>query len=484
MPACDHAHIQVIAFGAKFAGNISELAVFIVKFSVTPRSLTWFACAAASLVAALPLHSLAASDVGEVTLTIGQAMSIPVDGAPVALQRGSKIHSGDRIETAEGGHVHIRFVDGAMVSVRPTSRLVIEEYQYNAEQVTQSSVKFRLEKGVTRAISGAAAEGARERFRLNTPLVAIGVRGTDFVVRTGAEQTVAAVNQGAIVMAPFGEGCVKQGFGPCGSTHAKLLSADMGNVLVEFRNNLAQPELRPFNGVRTSETMLAAAEPRGTAEAGPVRDSKAARGSDDLVTASLVKNVFRQATDASTVAAIVPPVTTVPVVPVAPVAPAQLAWGRWGVAAFDGTDFSSTRAVAREGRVTTVGDNDFILYRTDDGRTTLPQTLGNVSFALDQAHAHFTSATNQVQAATVQGGSLSIDFASRLFNTSLSLTSVATGNVGLQANGFVREDGLFVSRTANQAVAGVTALDGKSAGYLFEKAAAGGTLSGITLWSR
>ena len=28
------------------------------------------------------------------------------------------------------------------------------------------------------------------------------------------------------------------------------------------------------------------------------------------------------------------------------------------------------------------------------------------------------------------------------------------------------------------------ALDGKTAGYLFEKAAAGGTLSGITLWSR
>jgi hypothetical protein len=473
-----------VAFGAKFVTNISELAVFIVKFSVPPKSLAQFAWAAALFAAALPMHCSAASNVGEVTLTIGQAMSIPADGVPVALQRGSKIHSGDRIETAEGGHVHIRFVDGAMVSVRPTSRLIVEEYQYDARKVAQSSVKFRLEKGVTRAISGAAAEGARERFRLNTPLVAIGVRGTDFVVRTGAEQTVAAVNQGAIVMAPFGDGCAQQGLGPCGSSHAKLLSADMGNVLVEFRNNFAQPELRPFNGVRTSETMLAVAEPRSAAEAGPVRDSKAARGSDDLVTASLVRDVFRQAADVSAAVAVAPPVTTSPVAPAVPVEQAQLAWGRWGAAAFDSTDFSTARAVAREGRVTTVGDNDFILYRMDDGRTGLPQTLGNVSFALDQAHAHFTSATNQIQAATVQGGSLSIDFTSRLFNTSLSLTSVATGNVGLQASGFVREDGLFVSRTANQAVAGVTALDGKSAGYLFEKAAAGGTLSGITLWSR
>ena len=89
-----------------------------------------------------------------------------------------------------------------------------------------------------------------------------------------------------------------------------------------------------------------------------------------------------------------------------------------------------------------------------------------------------------MQAAAVQNGSLSIDFASRLFSTSLSLTSVATGAVGLQASGGIRDDGLFVSRTAGQAIAGATALDGKSAGYLFEKAAAGGTLSGITLWSR
>jgi hypothetical protein len=37
---------------------------------------------------------------------------------------------------------------------------------------------------------------------------------------------------------------------------------------------------------------------------------------------------------------------------------------------------------------------------------------------------------------------------------------------------------------AGQVVAGAAALDGKTAGYLFEKAAAGGTLTGITLWSR
>lgn len=42
-------------------------------------------------------------------------------------------------------------------------------------------VRFKLETGVARAISGTAAESAKDRFRLNTPLVAIGVRGTDLL---------------------------------------------------------------------------------------------------------------------------------------------------------------------------------------------------------------------------------------------------------------------------------------------------------------
>lgn len=441
--------------------------------------------------------SAQAQVVGEVTLHIGHAMVVSASGASEPVRRGSTIHPGDRIETSEGGHVHIRFVDGAMVSVRPTSRLVVEDYQYNALQVAQSLVRFRLEKGVTRAISGAAAGGAKERFRLNTPLVAIGVRGTDFVVRTQDNQTIASVNQGAIIMAPFGEGCSPQSLGPCGSTTAKLLSADMGNMLVEFRSTLAQPELKPFNGVKAPETLLASADTRPVPESVGTRDSSRpnTRGTgDDVVTAALVHDVVRQANDVG-IAPVVPVVPVAPVVPVVPVTPvmpvvpvvpelAQLAWGRWAGSTLGPTDFSVTRLEARQGRVVTVGDNDFLLYRTENGSATLLPGLGNVNFDLQQAHARFTAPSLEIQPATVQGGSLAIDFTSRLFNTSLNLSSAATGNVSLQASGAIRDDGIFISRSATQSLAGATALDGKSAGYLFEKAAAGGTLSGITLWGR
>jgi len=487
---------------------------------------------AAFAVAFGAVSTVQAQAVGEATMTIGQAIVVSVSGESSPVQRGSKILVGDRIETAAGGHVHIRFVDGALISLRPTSRLIVEDYQYDPAKASQSLVRFRLEKGVTRAISGAAAEGARDRFRLNTPLVAIGVRGTDFVVSTGPGRTVAAVNQGAIVMAPFGEGCSAQALGPCGSPAAKLLSADMSNTLVEFKNTLAQVEFKLFNGGKSPETLLASVQsPAKDAGVHPELGSRpSASAGGDALTSGLVSEAVQigsnirviapplqtaQAPDLMPflpidpvvllpavvspppapvvvavvappplVSVVVPVVVALPVLPTAPLPPAQLAWGRWSAEALAATDFSQPRLQATAGRSITVGDDNFLLYRNENSIAALAPGVNNLSFALERGHAQFTSPTRQVLPALVNSGSLSINFAENLFNTSLSLSSVPTGNVMLQATGSVRSDGIFTSRSSTQAVAGALALDGLSAGYLFEKAAAGGTLSGITLWSR
>ena len=148
----------------------------------------------------------------------------------------------------------------------------------------------------------------------------------------------------------------------------------------------------------------------------------------------------------------------------------------------DATDFALSRTEAKQGRSATVGDNDFLLYRNQSGAPNFP--AGAVSFDLQQAHAGFTAPSGARLPVTVQSGSLAINFGTAAFQTGLNLSSVATGSVGLQASGFINSEGLFVARNATQAVVGAVAFDGKSVGYLFEKAAAGGTLSGITLWSR
>jgi hypothetical protein len=159
-------------------------------------------------------------------------------------------------------------------------------------------------------------------------------------------------------------------------------------------------------------------------------------------------------------------------------------WGRWADAPISALDISVPRDQARDGRQVTVGDSQYILYRIENGTSSLGPGLGAYDFSLQQSQAQFNLA-GQVLAAAVQGGQLSIDFVNRNFTTSLNVNSALTGTVGISGAGFVREDGVFVDRnTAGTVIAGAAALDGKSAGYLFEKAAAGGTLTGITLWSR
>ncbi len=208
-----------------------------------------------------------ATVVGEATLVIGQSRIIAADGSSREIQRGAELRVGDRIETRSGAHVHVRFVDGGRVSVRPASRLVVEQYApAESAGAAPGAIKFRLEEGVVRSITGAWGEAARERFRLNTPVAAIGVKGTDFVVRATGESTAASVFAGAIVLSPLTEAC-QATLGPCASGVEKLLTADMKGQMLELHRDQPSPRLVPAVDLMA----LAMARPAVVAAAGEAR---------------------------------------------------------------------------------------------------------------------------------------------------------------------------------------------------------------------
>ncbi|MCO4787091.1 MAG: FecR domain-containing protein, partial [Marinomonas atlantica] len=187
------------------------------------------------------VHAAPENDAGEVTFLLGKAY---INGStPVAV--GSKIGSGDVIQTLGNGHVHIRFVDNGLVSVRPESRLAIEHYEYNTAHPNESVIKFSLDEGVMRSISGEGAKAARDKFRLNTPIAAIGVRGTDFVVKSSNDLLQAVVNEGAIIVAPYSNDCQAASVGPCHSNFVELDSD--AQQLLEFSSLYSAPRLLPLS---------------------------------------------------------------------------------------------------------------------------------------------------------------------------------------------------------------------------------------------
>lgn len=441
-------------------------------------------------------------DVGRITMTLGQAHIFRPDGSRRSARAGGPVWVGDRIETAVGGHVHIRFVDDALVSVRPNSRLVVEDYHYDSKQVRQSLVRFRLDQGVARSISGAAAEGARERFRLNTPLAVIGVRGTDFVVHADAQQTQALVNQGAIIMAPLATpDCQMQYSGSCSEGVARLLSAsDMPGMLMQYRSYFAQPQLLrqdilPWDGTTvvaknaSAESASASASASMQLQPAISQLSNNTTGQQEVLTA-LAQDTVQQAFKE------VPPIEVPPIevpLPIEPQVPkpevpaesVALAWGRWAKEAQSPTDISQLRELARQGRSVTVGNNTYMLYRSSDTPSVLGASLGRFDMSLQSAHAIFQPVgTTTAQTAQVHGGLLTLDFAAQNFYTHLQLSTTATGTHNLQVSGSLNADGIFNQRQPGLNIGGAVALDGQTAGYFFEKVINAGSLSGITLWGR
>ena len=74
----------------------------------------------------------------------------------------------------------LQFVDGAKVTVRPNSAVLIEDYVYNGND--QDSATLSLVSGGLRVITGAMAKSNPENYKVRTPVALMGVRGTEFAV--------------------------------------------------------------------------------------------------------------------------------------------------------------------------------------------------------------------------------------------------------------------------------------------------------------
>lgn len=426
--------------------------------------------------------------VGEVSLVLGRAWLVSASGRQ-AVAPGTEIRATDRIVTEANGHVHIRFVDQALVSVRPDSRLEIVQYDYNADQPAQSTIKLNLEEGITRAISGHGASSARDRFRLNTPIAAIGVRGTDFVVSATPRAVRALVNEGTIVMAPFSSDCSADTFGPCLINAVELTGSSL--QVIELEGSSTAPRLLPAAvergpGMMAEEVQVAINDTQGNAD-----DQNASTGIYlESVTPQRVNDAAGNASPQPQPEPTnpEPPIPQlVDFTPESAVAGTELAernliWGRWGAGQAEQERITVAMADAQAGRDVTVGKiGEYTLFRDGAGRERIDQGLGAVGFELASAQA-FYHADSGVATMAVNGGTLDINFDSNQFDTSLQMHHSLTGDVSFAASGQISESGYFHTRSETERMAGAVSVDGKEAGYFFEKQLENGSVQGLTLW--
>lgn len=436
-------------------------------------------------------HSAVAAEAGKVVFVTGEVQV----GGRAAMQDGA-VQEGDRLTTGADGYVYVKTVDNGFLILRPNSAARVVAYSIDKNDPSKTQVKLELTKGVARAISGQGVQQAKQNFRFNTPVAAIGVRGTDFTVYTDQQTSRVSVVSGGVVMSGFGANCLAAGTGPCEGRNAKELFASQRGLLLQVDRNNNIPQVMQNPALAPDQTEKPRGDEPAAKQAAPSTpmtqvnlDPKRAQSIDKARPAPLPETVTPVVPEpvvvgppVMVVEPVVPVTPAVPVIPV-PVKPAvpEIFWGRW-------------QAIAGKGvKLGRVGDADvelatyygsYAITRLKNSALVMPKE-GMAAFRLTNSEAIMTNAGGS-RFATVEDGQLSMDFAKHTFDTVLTVKA-GLDRAGVVGSGIITDKGMLYhdSRSETLIYGYLGGANAEQAGYIFRNTSTPGiTVTGATLWNR
>lgn len=445
--------------------------------------------------ALLLAHAAHAEQAGKVIFVAGSAK---IAAANAALN--APVGEGELLSTGNDGYIYIKTIDNGLFILRPNSQARIATYHIDAANPSNTRIKLELLSGVARSQSGQAVKLARQNFRFNTPVAAIGVRGTDFTVFTDQDTSRVTVLSGGITMSGFAGACRPEGTGPCEGNTARELTAAQRGQLLQMQRGQVSPQLLVGNSLLAPDTV---APPRtdepgknggGSASNEPSLDPKKTLSLQDKVAQTAVPPP--PLVDDSKNNQMPPPVVvTPPVDPVDPVVPPppppptpqppkEVSWGRWTAVA----DQAPTSGLSKAGAERVAVTDDYVLFRSRSGAAFVPPEKGSVAFSMASGEGYVRDIGSTVKTPVVlQNGELSFDFGKATFATRFDVQTPASETFKMASEGKVGSDGIFSSvnrnlPNANMSVTGViTDLNG--AAYIFQGSPdPRRVVNGITTW--
>jgi hypothetical protein len=136
----------------------------------------------ALVLAAAPVAARADDPIGQIKTETG-TVTVERAGKALPVAIGDHVFQADKITTAPDGSVGITFADNSMMSLGPDSQLALDQFRFDS--TTQDGVfDSSLQKGTLAVKSGQIVHQTPEAMHIRTPAALLGVRGTEFVVRT------------------------------------------------------------------------------------------------------------------------------------------------------------------------------------------------------------------------------------------------------------------------------------------------------------
>lgn len=426
-----------------------------------------------------PLPAAAHSVSAEVIFVSGQ-VAVERAGETHTPSLGDSIEVGDRIDTGADGYLHLRFGDGGLVSVRPGSQASIDVYGHNPAAPAESRVRISLKKGALRSVTGDVGERAPEQFRVNTPVAAIGIRGTDFVVYADETLSRLAVRAGGVVMAPFGDTCLAAAFTPCTEGAAELFASTASFALLEVRagdlvalvttdgpdpddmipphpqeSTLFSSLSRDDRGVDTSPTAPRSAAAASSYEDGLERIARFIDSDDLMQLANLISLSGDQVIQPRDRKLVSDP---------------KIVWGRWSELHPDSVRVSTILHGGKEER-RRAGQNRLFQLAIVDQQISLP-TRGQASFKLNAYEAYVVRGA-RLEEAGISNAALVMDFDQSRFATRMDLHAESLpGAQPIVGTGVINARGItgYLEHDARSptSMTGVLSNQAAEAGLLFD----------------
>ena len=400
---------------------------------------------------------------GRIMFVVGSATKQVSTGVEQPIVKEMLVGQGDKLRTGNDAHIYIRMADGALLVMRPQSSLSVDLWKYNPEKPEQSQIKYTLHSGLSRYVSGRGSQAAKDQFRFNTPLAAIGVRGTDFTVLAAPLLTEVSVRSGGVVVTGFGDSCKKDAIGPCEGLGAAELFASPTAGFLQLKAGEPRPRIVPPNGKS------------GPDQKGPALNGEPLAKEDDATsnpTNLVATKRETRATEALAQAALTPAVA---------------AWGRWGGLATDAMGAQIVTSLV-SGRDLVAINSYYVLAKNPGIISSIPET-GQGNFKLiDHEGIIINPQTGVTESTKAVDGNLIIDFGKKRFQTEIKLQgagqNIQIGSTGTVEAGGVLLSDLFVSPTLVQGLVG--GANAGQASYIYRRpfSANGPDLSGATNWSR
>ena len=132
---------------------------------------------ATAFILVLALADAHAQLAGRVQFVSGTA-TIERAAERLAVKIGDEVRRGDALVTAADGLVQLVMVDQARVSMRPASRMRIDEYRFDENAPGAGEALLYLATGAIRTFTGKIVAERKDRFRMKTTIATVGIRGS------------------------------------------------------------------------------------------------------------------------------------------------------------------------------------------------------------------------------------------------------------------------------------------------------------------